>query len=166
MVCGPSGFPQPSCQVTRLSPHRLRDAATVFHSLCQNNPWDGRAIRPPLANVAAKSTIGISVPSCGSPTRLGLWQLRPNYPLGALTKECAATRCTKPARHHPPAVGPFELALSAPRHVDALSLQSCLPLGPVRLSIGADAAVPRTHDIPSVPSSRAFATTGAPPTIS
>src|SRR6266540_2968238 len=88
------------------------------------HPWDGRATRPPLANVAAKSTSGIYVPSRGSPTHLGLWQLRPNYPLGALTKECAATRCTKPARHHPPAVGPFELALSAPRHVDALSLRS------------------------------------------
>ena len=131
------------------------------------HPWDGRATRPPLANVAAKSTSGISVPSCGSPTRLGLWQLRPNYPLGALTKECAATRARSPPvttlrpsdhsnwRYPPAPRGRFESAE-----------QSCLPLGPVRLSIGTDAAVPRTHDIPSVPCSRAFATTGAPPTIS
>ncbi len=132
------------------------------------HPRDGRAIRPPLANVAAKSTSGISVPSCGSPTRLGLWQLRPNYPLGALTKECAATRCTKSARHHPPTVGPFELALSAPRHVDPLSLRSRVASrsGQCAFPSANEAAVPCTHDIPSVPCSRAFATTGAPPTIS
>lgn len=83
--------------------------------LAPERPLDGRVDRPPLANVAAKSTSGIYVPSCGSPTRLGLWQLRPNYPLGALTKECAATRRTKPARHNPPTVRPLKLALPAAR---------------------------------------------------
>ena len=117
------------------------------------HPWDGRATRPPLANVAAKSTSGISVPSCGSRTRLGLWQLRPNYPLGALTKECAATRWHE-ARPSPPSdrrtitIGAIR---PAPRGRFESAEQSCLPLGPVRLSIGADAAVPRTrHPVGSV----------------
>ena len=147
----PSGFPQPSSHAAESAPPPL--CGYRLPLVVPEHPWDGRAIRPPLANVAAKSTSAISVPSCGSRTRLGLWQLKPNYPRGALTKECAATRCTKPTRHHPPNVGPFKLALSAPRHAGTLTLRNrgCLPLGPVRLSIGADAAAPRTHDIPWVP---------------
>lgn len=133
------------------------------------HPWDGRATRPPLANVAAKSTNGMSVPSCGSPTRLGLWQLRPNYPLGALTKERMCSDTVHGARPSPPSgrrTIPIGAIRPAPRGRFESAEQSCLPLGPVRLSIGTDAAVPRTHDIPSVPCSRAFATTGALPTIS
>ncbi len=74
-------------------------------------------------------------------------EARPSTPSGRRTIPIGAIR--------PAPLGRFESAE-----------QSCLPLGPLRLSIGTDAAVPRTHDIPSVPCSRAFATTGAPPTIS
>ena len=86
---------------------------------------------------------------------------------GSYERMCSDT--VHEARPSPPSgrrTIPIGAIRPAPRGRFESAKQSCLPLGPVRLSIGTDAAVPRTHDILSVPCSRAFAASGAPPTIS
>ena len=151
----------------RPSPRRLRDAATVFRSLCQNNRGTGALFarrlptsppNPPAGFLFLRAGVEPASASGNRDRTTHSGLLRKNVQRhGARSPPVTTLRPSDHSnwRYPPRARGPFESAE-----------QSCLPLGPVRLSIGTDAAVALTHDIPSVPCSRAFVTTGAPPTIS